>query len=198
MAEGGSTLSGAEGLLDEFVARAVEAGARVRRAVSTASLSEQVVELIRELGASCAVRANTPLLQELDLDAALAGAGVATEVADLRRDDVTAEALRAASAAADLGISVAEAAIAETGTLVFRHRPGQGRALSLLPPVHLAILRSCDLVADLAVFFERLAGEERALESALTFVTGPSRTADIEMVLTQGVHGPAHLHILAL
>ncbi|MBW2272256.1 MAG: LUD domain-containing protein [Deltaproteobacteria bacterium] len=186
------------GLLDVFVARAMEAGARVRRASSLASLGEQVVELVRELGAARMVRANTALLEELDLDAALAGAGVAIEVADLRRDEASAEALRAASAAADLGISVADAGIAETGTLVFRHCPGQGRALSLLPPVHVALLRARDLVADLGVFFEDVTREDRALESALTFVTGPSRTADIEMVLTQGVHGPAHLHILTL
>jgi L-lactate dehydrogenase complex protein LldG len=138
------------------------------------------------------------LLDGLDLDSALAHVGVTSEVADLRRVDSSAELLRAASAAADLGISVADAAIAETGTLVFRHRPGQGRALSLLPPVHLALLHERDLVADLAVFFERLACEDRALESALTFVTGPSRTADIEMVITQGVHGPAKLQLLLI
>jgi L-lactate dehydrogenase complex protein LldG len=200
MAEGSDAQrpGASEGLLGEFVERAEEAGAQVRRVSSPAAVREEVVELVRELGASRVVRANTALLDGLDLDSALARVGVTSEVADLRRDDSSAELLRAASAAADLGISVADAAIAETGTLVFRHRPGQGRALSLLPPVHLALLHERDLVADLAVFFERLACEDRALESALTFVTGPSRTADIEMVITQGVHGPAKLQLLLI
>jgi L-lactate dehydrogenase complex protein LldG len=170
----------------------------VRRVRSLAELREQITQLVQELGARRVVRANTALLEELDLDSALARAGVTIEVGDLRRKGSSASALRTASEGADLGISEADAAIAETGTLVFRHRPGQGRGISLLPPVHLALLRERDLVADLGVLFAGLSSEGHALESALTFVTGPSRTADIEMVITQGVHGPRELHLLLL
>ena len=94
---------------------------------------------------------------------------------------------------ADIGITGADFAIAETGTLVLLSGPEQPRLTSLLPPVHIAILKRENIVADIHVLFERLGRFYESYDklcSCISFITGPSRTADIELNLTLGVHGP--------
>ena len=97
-------------------------------------------------------------------------------------------------AKADIGITGADFAIADTGTLVLLSGPSQPRLTSLLPPVHIAILRKETIVADIHDLF-RILGKSHEknydeLCSCISFITGPSRTADIELNLTLGVHGP--------
>lgn len=90
----------------------------------------------------------------------------------------------------DLGITVADAALPETGTVLLRTTQGQPDALSLLPRVHLALIAPAAFLADLDQAFA-LAKGDRHFE----LVTGCSRTADIEKVLTLGVHGPKSYHL---
>ena len=97
-------------------------------------------------------------------------------------------------AKADIGITGADFAIADTGTLVLLSGPSQPRLTSLLPPVHIAILRKETIVADIHDLFRSLRKSYEKnydeLCSCISFITGPSRTADIELNLTLGVHGP--------
>jgi len=94
----------------------------------------------------------------------------------------------------DCGVTDVYAAVAETGSLVIKNSPEHGRALSLVPAVHVAIVEPKNLVADLVDFFEKL---ERDGGGA-TIITGPSKTADIEMDLVVGVHGPGKVQIFML
>jgi L-lactate dehydrogenase complex protein LldG len=90
----------------------------------------------------------------------------------------------------DLGITVADAAIPETGSVLLRTTQGQHDILSLLPRVHLALVQPSAFLADLHQAFA-LAGRDRHF----VLVSGSSRTADIEKVLTLGVHGPKSFHV---
>jgi L-lactate dehydrogenase complex protein LldG len=93
----------------------------------------------------------------------------------------------------DCGITDVYAAVAETGSLVMRPTPRHGRALSLVPPVHVAIVEASCIVADLVDLFEQLTRE--GVSPNVTLITGPSKTADIEMNLVTGVHGPGWVQV---
>jgi L-lactate dehydrogenase complex protein LldG len=95
----------------------------------------------------------------------------------------------------DVGITTAQAAIAETGTLVLDSAGEHHRLVSLVPPVHIAIVDAATIYATLGETLTMLqSGKE--LSPAITFITGPSRTGDIELTLTIGVHGPQELYVI--
>ena len=95
----------------------------------------------------------------------------------------------------DVGISRAQAGIAETGTLLLDSSRERHRLVSLVPPVHIAILRESEIVGTLSEALALLRRSEQ-LTSIATLVTGPSRTADIELTLAIGVHGPQELYVI--
>jgi L-lactate dehydrogenase complex protein LldG len=97
----------------------------------------------------------------------------------------------------DLGLSAVQAAVAETGTLVLESAAERHRLVSLVPPVHVAVLRAGAILPDLDAALAALA-QSASPARAVTLVTGPSRTADIELELVVGVHGPRELHVVVL
>lgn len=94
-----------------------------------------------------------------------------------------------------VGLTGVEAAVADTGSLFLPAGPGRALTASLLPEVHIAILRERDLHAHLS---EVLTARSMQLTAAAVLVSGPSRTADIEMTLTIGVHGPGRLYVVCV
>lgn len=95
----------------------------------------------------------------------------------------------------EVGITRAQAAIAETGTLVLDSSCERNRLVSVVPPVHIAIVAASRIHETLGETLAMLqSGDE--LSPAITFITGPSRTADIELTLTIGVHGPQELYVI--
>ncbi|MBM7867854.1 hypothetical protein GTO89_09810 [Heliobacterium gestii] len=137
------------------------------------------------------------LLDELAIDEGQAAVWTGPELEPLRRafPDLYSGGEATGIARRELGITWAHAAIAETGTLALMAGPGNGRATSVLPPAHLAIFSKNELVGTMGEVFERLGDQPFR---ALNFITGPSRTSDIEMDLTIGVHGPAQVIALYL
>jgi L-lactate dehydrogenase complex protein LldG len=99
---------------------------------------------------------------------------------------------RSAESIIKAGITGSLAGIADTGTLVIPAGKGQPLTASLLPEIHIAILPTSKLISSLPEALQ-LADVRRS--SSTVLVTGPSRTADIEMTLTIGVHGPKELHV---
>jgi L-lactate dehydrogenase complex protein LldG len=89
-----------------------------------------------------------------------------------------------------VGITGTAAAIAETGTIVLSSGPGQPLSTSLLPEVHVSVISSSQIVGSLEEALQMVSIREA---SSTALITGPSRTADIEMTLTIGVHGPGEV-----
>jgi L-lactate dehydrogenase complex protein LldG len=96
----------------------------------------------------------------------------------------------------DVGISECDALIVQTGSVLVTNRGAGGRALSVLPPHHVVLARREQLVADLPAAFELLQQKYATnYPSMISFITGPSRTGDIERILVLGAHGPKRLTI---
>lgn len=94
---------------------------------------------------------------------------------------------------AEIGITGVTAAIAETGSLVMASGPGQERLASLAPPVHVAVVAAEQIVSDL---FDLFTDDRPTPPSNWVLITGPSKTGDLELKLTTGVHGPGHWHVM--
>ncbi|MFE4200487.1 LutC/YkgG family protein [Aneurinibacillus aneurinilyticus] len=112
---------------------------------------------------------------------------------------VDEQELRNEIAGIEMGIAYAELGLSETGTVMLWNGGGRGRLVSLLPPVFVVVLSDRTIVPRLteaaAYVHEKVPG---GLPACLNFITGPSRTGDIEMDLAFGVHGPGKVHVILL
>jgi L-lactate dehydrogenase complex protein LldG len=97
---------------------------------------------------------------------------------------------------ANLGITMCEMGISNTGTIVLFSDSENPRSFSLLPPIHIAFLKRENIVSDLRDALHYIG--EKNVTGSFFFITGPSRTADIEQTLTLGVHGPRELIVILL
>jgi L-lactate dehydrogenase complex protein LldG len=94
----------------------------------------------------------------------------------------------------DLGVTSCDCLVAQTGSVIVSTISAGGRALSVLPPTHLVVARRDQIVPDLATAMDLLRKRyDKHWPSALSVITGPSRTADIEKILVMGAHGPKRL-----
>jgi len=98
----------------------------------------------------------------------------------------------------DLGITSAQWAIAETGTLVLEAERERHRLASLVPPVHVAMVEAGRIRRTMSEILELIKNTDIGLSRTVTFITGPSRTSDIELTLAIGVHGPGELHVIVI
>ena len=99
----------------------------------------------------------------------------------------------------DIGITSAQWAVAETGTLVLESNEERHRLASLVPPVHIAIIEANRIRQTLAEVLSALSEKgQDGLSRAITFITGPSRTSDIELTLAIGVHGPGEVYVIII
>jgi L-lactate dehydrogenase complex protein LldG len=151
-----------------------------RRLANREGLHAALAELVKTEGVKSATLWSTQDLVAWDVAGSLQGLGV---------EIVSPQADKRIVAGCELGVTGVDAALPETGTLLLRSAPDRPRVVSLLPRVHLAILTPAALRDDL---YQAFADAKGAGYSVL--VTGPSRTADIELTLTLGVHGPKSLY----
>lgn len=149
------------------------------------------------------IKWNSHLLRRLEIDRVLDSLG-AQNILVAKKDSPNQQDRKdyiETEATAELGISGVDYGLADTGTLVLRTSRTQDRTTSLLPPVHVALVESKrilpgseDLILKLMLELEGKA----ELDSCLTLITGPSITADIELNLVSGIHGPRELHVIIL
>jgi L-lactate dehydrogenase complex protein LldG len=176
-------------LLDLFARQAAATGMVVHRTLAAAAPS-LIADLLRRAGAGRVAVADSLTLQTLGITAAV------------QRENLELVNWRGASGLeplydADAGITDVQAAIAETGSLVCCSGAQRARGLSLAPPIHIAIVRRSDILADLLDYLGP--GEPRQSTPApsnTVLITGPSKTADIEGILVTGVHGPREVHVV--
>ncbi len=165
--------------------RAVEALAgKTHRAATRADARAYVAAVI---DGRTAVASNAPYLRDCGI----------VDLPGVQSDFTDAAALRAVCATADVGITSADYTLADTGSLVMLASPAEARLISLLPPMHIAVVPKERLLSGLDELLTILP-DPAADTSSMVLITGPSRTADIEQILVRGVHGPGEIHVVVV
>ncbi len=182
------TASSGAHLFAEFETRARAVSAEVFRVPDAAAARKALIRLVDEAGAKKAVVVESPLQEAAGITKALRARGVEvyTDPAEIADHAPTA----------DIGISGVEFGVAETGSVFQEGREIATRLVTILPPLHVVFLPSANIVPGIAEAFEIIS--ESFDRGYIGFITGPSRTADIERVLTIGVHGPSRFAIIAV
>jgi L-lactate dehydrogenase complex protein LldG len=171
-----------------FKASAEAASAEIHRCADTSEALELVAKLLRSVGVC-----DTPGCYALWAPCKLCGERERTELGR-RVPGLRFDVSRSTAELARVGVSQMDYAIADTGTLVQDATASEQRLVSTLPDIHIALCRMSALVADLPTLLAR--GLVTDDPSYWAFITGPSRTADIERVLTIGAHGPRRLVVV--
>ena len=187
-------------LLDKLSDMAGKGGWNVHRVSGLEAALGRVDSLVEEIGAARVVRSGQPVFDDVLVDGALQARGVEV-TAIVQGQDAPREELREEMRHADAGLTGTDYALAETGSLVILPRLGLSRLVSLVPPVHIALVRPEEVLESLHdLFLLRRLEYKRSgdMGSYLNFITGPSRTADIEMTIVQGVHGPKAVHMVLI
>jgi L-lactate dehydrogenase complex protein LldG len=182
------TASSGAHLFPEFEERAKAVSAEVFRCTTAAAAREAFIQLVETARVKKAVVVESPLQMAAGVTEALRTLGVAVHT---KPEEIAAHA-----DTADIGISGVEFGIAETGSVFQDGCAIATRLVTILPPLHVVFLFSANIVPGITEAFEIIA--RNFDRGYIGFITGPSRTADIERVLTIGVHGPSRFAIIAV
>lgn len=196
----------ADELMDLMENSAAEAAWNVYRTKSPGDAASYIRQVARDVEARTMLRSTHSALETLDIEAAMHGTGILLEVMALSENE-QAEARDTARAdfrqkviSADIGITGVDYAIAETGSCVLLPRKGVSRVVSLLPPVHIAVVEAGQVLPSLDELFTLCRQDflDGDIGSYMNLISGPSRSADIEYQLVTGVHGPGEVHMILL
>ena len=193
------------GLMTQVADTAAMRGWNVARCAGVEDALDYVVSLASRLGAASVARSEQVVFDAMPVDSALAGVGALCWPAIYENSESRAAVRRRLEESA-MGITGADYAVAETGSVIVLPRRGLSRLVSVVPPVHLAIVRPQEVIGTLddlfalrRLEFYRNGGPGGGdMGSYLNFITGPSRTADIEQTIVVGVHGPKEVHLVML
>lgn len=183
----------------EELARVAELrGWMVHRASGVEDAVGYVCRLAEKQEAKRVVRSAEGVFDDVPMDDALSALGASVQV--MAREHESDGTFNPADA--DLGVTGVDYAIAETGSVVILPRRGVSRLTSLLPPVHVALVKPSQTLESLDDLYllRRLAYLRDGADAGayMNFITGPSRTADIEQTLVIGAHGPRETHMVIL
>ena len=176
----------------------------------TSAIAGLVEKTIPEWGTSKSLIAwKHPLIEALNLPDELSKQGVPvyfTSMENGERDKTSKkeelEQIRKHVIDACIGVTSADFCLAETASLVMKTRPGQARSVSLVPSIHVAVIKLEQIISNLKELYTLLgwdAGQkEEGLTNCMTLITGPSKTGDIELVIVDGAHGPRELYLYVI
>jgi L-lactate dehydrogenase complex protein LldG len=179
-------------------------------AYAAAAILRLVAEKKPEWGDAKSVAAwRHPLIDSLNLAEALGRIQVPLHVtapippeAGTEFDRAERGRQRSAIIASYIGVTSADFCMADTATLVMRNRPGQPRSVALVPSIHIAVIMLDQIVDDMKELFALLRWDERfrreGLSNYMSFISGPSKTADIEATMVHGAHGPREVHLIVI
>ena len=183
-------------LAAHFTTALTKAKGEVIRATNLVEATDRLNEVLEELNAQCVVANNEAPLNQLNLPERWPN--IAWHLVDQSEGD-----LRSFCTTADVGLSSAEAALAETGSIIITSGLGRSRLATLLPSVHLALVPTSRLTGDLFTWTAARSGsavievgKEGGMPASIVLVSGPSKTADIEQTMAVGVHGPKRFIVI--
>ncbi len=196
-------------LLDLFVEQAKLVNIKVTKLKDVSQAGPAISELIQntepEWGDKKFIMAwDHPLINQLKLEETLASDDVKVFTTKSKGmfDSREREKIRERLIQSYIGITSADFCVAQSATLVMRTRPNQPRATSLVPSIHVAVIKADQIIENLEELYFRLkwdpTEQEQGLTNCMTFISGPSKTGDIELVMVHGAHGPRQLHIYVI
>lgn len=181
-------LAGPTADLGELFSRMCEENKMHVESVQSSELSARLTEFLNSQNVRRIALSGGGIIESQGILAALRQAGFDAKIwTEMSLDDLYDF---------DCGVTDVYSAVAETGTLVMRASVNHGRALSLVPALHVAIVERRQIVPDLIDLFAKLGTE--GCGSAVSLITGPSKTSDIEMNLVIGVHGPMKVQVFSV
>ena len=197
-------------LLDRLIKEAKPLAMNVIPLKDTTAVSAAIADLVGRTAPEWGSRKSVvqwdhPLVDRLNLNTALAGQGVPVYTAAFENEADRRNQrrqIRKRVIDAYIGVTSADFCLAETATLVMKSRPGEARSVSLVPSIHVAVIRLDQLLADLKELYALLKWDPDQQTEGLThhmaFISGPSKTADIELTMVHGAHGPRALHLYVI
>lgn len=199
-----------QALMDELKhrAEAVQMGFEVASDVSSAAalICTIIREKSPEWGSEKQVCAwDHPLTRELDLETRLIRDDIGltyTQLDEKAGTDLERKRLRRQIEASFIGITSADFVVSHTATMVMKSRPGQLRSVSLVPSIHICVVKQDQIISDLEELYIRLQWEpchkEEGLTNCMTLISAPSKTGDIELVMVNGAHGPKEVILVII
>ncbi len=183
--------------VEQFMSSLNGLDVEVARVTSPDAVADQILQWIEESGIRSVVYQDDDRLERLDIPRRLAEKEE-LETVKWGTDDVSCEERNKSLERIEMGITMADLGLAETGSVILFNGGGKGRMTSLLPPVYVAVIQSSQIVPRLTQALEEIESRKDNLPSCINFITGPSRSADIEMDLSLGVHGPGSVYTVVL
>jgi L-lactate dehydrogenase complex protein LldG len=201
-------------LLDHFIKMAAPINLNVIVLKDEDAVTAAITDLVRDkdpewCDQKSIVAWQHPLIERLNLPDALAAANIPVYVTDLdeSRSEVLAEPekrnrLRQKVIDSYIGITSADFCMAATASLVMRTRPGQARSVSLVPSIHIGVITLDQIIRDLKELYALLSFDpevrREGLTNCMTFISGPSKTADVEATMVHGAHGPREVYVYVI
>jgi len=201
-------------LLERFIEMAAPINLNVIVLKDEDAVAAAIVDLVREKDPEWGDQKSVavwqhPLIERLNLPAALAAENIPVHVTDLNDQQTEGltepekkDRLRRQVIDAYIGITSADFCMADTASLVMRTRPGQARSVSLVPSIHIGVIHLDQIIRDLKELYALLSFDpdvqREGLTNCMTFISGPSKTADVEATMVHGAHGPREVYVYVI
>ena len=201
-------------LLDHFIKMAAPINLNVIVLKDEDAVTAAITDLVRDKDPEWGDQKSIvvwqhPLIERLNLPDALAAENIPVYVtsldesqADALSDPEKRDRLRQQVIDAYIGITSADFCMAATASLVMRTRPGQARSVSLVPSIHIGVIYLDQIIWDLKELYALLSFDpdvsKEGLTNCMTYISGPSKTADVEATMVHGAHGPREVYVYVI